>query len=393
MTERAPVKQEPMPSDDRFGPEAGNAAPTSTELHFTAAEDVMNAAPPVEIVESLAWAGSLSILVSESGTGKTFVLLDVSAAVDSGATWHGRRVEQGSVAYLSYEGDALGLRLRALREAGRSLEHLYVLRAHDPLSPRVGRDGAEERSLGEITVAAALKAFVVELRTTGRPPIRLIVIDTVRASLTGSEDSSDHVSGYLRAVRRIVGHAPEAAIILAHHAGWQDGENARKRERGSSAWRGNCDATLYLEAGSYDATRGEAPLTLRTIKVRDGEPPGPLHFVRRRVDLELAGRDGAPLSSCIIAPDSRSREHREADRAAAVEASLREIDQVVLKAMRDYPAATSISKLRPYVGLGSRQVQDAVARLLRGELAVEGKRGHPFVLTPAGLAQLTGGDS
>ena len=63
---------------------------------------------------------------------------------------------------------------------------------------------------------------------------------------------------------------------------------------------------------------------------------------------------------------------------------------VVLRAMRDYPAVTSIARLRRYVGQGTGTVSDAVARILRAGLALEGKRSHPYILTDAGLAQIKG---
>ena len=56
-------------------------------------------------------------------------------------------------------------------------------------------------------------------------------------------------------------------------------------------WR--LHATLYLEAGDYDAERGEAALTLRTLKVRDAERPAPLRLVRRRVELAAWHAQGA----------------------------------------------------------------------------------------------------
>jgi hypothetical protein len=351
---------------------------------------MMNAPQAVEIVEGMLWEGCLTVLAAESGAGKTFVLLDLAAAISDGVYWHGRTVQQGSVVYISYEGDALGLRLRALRDVGNyQLEHLYIVRGADPLSPRVTRDG-EERSIGEITATAALETLAAELAVNHRPPIVAGFIDTVRASLTGSEDSSEHASAYLRAVRRIGSRLPNAAWCLAHHAGWQDGDTQRKRERGSSAWRGNCDATLYLEAGEYDADRGEAPLTLRTLKVRDAERPAPLHLIRRRVELMAADRHGDPLTSCIIERDRRTREDRDSERVQAVEAEHQEADLAVLKAMRDYRDATSISLLRPYVGLRTDVVTASVGRILRAHLATAGKRGQPYTLTPAGSERLNG---
>jgi RecA-family ATPase len=354
------------------------------------ADEIISAPRPVEIVEGFAWAGCLSVLVSESGTGKTFVLLDVAAAVSSGKAWHRRDVLQGSVAYLSYEGDALGLRLRAIRDkTGHRLEHLYVLRAHDPLSPHVTRDG-EERSIGELTVVGAVEALAAKLLATNRPPLRILVIDTVRASLVGSEDSSEHVAAYLRAVRRIMARVPDAAGILAHHAGWQDGENQKKRERGSSAWRGNCDATLYLETGVYNSASGQAELTLTALKVRDAEKSAPLYFVRRRVDLLERDRHGAQVTSCIIEPDPRSREDRDAETAAKLDQQQSHVDLELLRTMAEHPEATT-SKEHLGVLLNWRKtvVIDALGRLVcRGWVRMPTKQRQPYTLTDAGIKAL-----
>ncbi len=102
-------------------------------------------------------------------------------------------------------------------------------------------------------------------------------MDTVRASLSGSEDSSETVSAYLRAIRRQLRHLPGAGAILAHHSGWQDGDQKRRRERGSSSFRGNVDGTLYLEVSDERGSEDVA-LSLRTLKRRDGERPRPSTF-------------------------------------------------------------------------------------------------------------------
>ncbi len=346
---------------------------------------------PVEIVEGVVCADQLAVLAAESGTGKTFVLLSLGAAVADGVGWHGRAVEAGSVVYVSFEGDALHLRVRALHEiGGHRLARLHIIRASDPLSPRLTRDG-EVGSLGEALIAAELDAIARDIEAAGEPPIRLCIVDTVRASLTGSEDNSEAVSAYLRAVRRLMAHTPGAAWLLAHHTGWQDGEAPRKRERGSSAWRGNCDATFYLEAGEYDAMRGEAALTLRALKVRDAERPAPLHLIRRRVNLLLANRYGEPVTSCVIERDRRTREDRETEQARAAESEQRATDRVVLQAIATRPeAATSQDRIRLLVGLRRDPVYAALARLLaRGWLAPPARQRHPYTVTAAGRAALS----
>ena len=376
------------PTCHRENCEGHDARDQSGGLTFVPASVVIAEPRPIAIVEGVAFADRVTVLVSVSGSGKTFLALDLSAHVSADLPWHGRSIQCGSVAYVSFEGDALGLRLRALREvAGQRLEHVYILRGVEPLSPIVDRDRLELSSRGELSVAAALEALTTDLAATNRPPIRLLVIDTVRASLSGSEDSSEAVSAYLRSVRRLMTRVPGAAALLLHHAGWQDGDTTRKRERGSSAFRGNCDATLYLEAEEYDAERGAARLILSALKVRDAERPAPFSLIRRRVDLNEMDTHGEPVTSCIIERDRRTREDREAEHQQAVNAEHRKVDQTVLKAMVDFPAATSIARLRPYVGLRTGVVTDAVGRILRAGWAVEGPRGQPYTVTAAGRAR------
>src|SRR5262245_39498088 len=86
--------------------------PATPRLTVYRARDLIHEPRPVEIIEGLAWEGRLTVVVAPSGDGKTFVLLDAAAAISDGVSWHGRTVRQGSVFYVSFEGDALGLRIR-----------------------------------------------------------------------------------------------------------------------------------------------------------------------------------------------------------------------------------------------------------------------------------------
>lgn len=375
--------------EDHLPPDPARPHPARPALRFQAAAGIIGEPAPDPIVEGALWENCLTVLAAESGAGKTFVQIDLSAAVSAGTPWHGRDTQQGAVAYVAFEGDALNLRFRAARDIrGHRLEHVYVLRAHEPLSPRVTHDG-EACSPGERALTTQLELLAADLTTRSLPPIRLVVIDTVRASLSGSEDSSEHVSAYLRAVRRCMAVVPGAGVLLAHHAGWQDGDTQRKRERGSSAWRGNVDATLYLEAGDYDRDRGEAPLTLRALKVRDGERPSPLHLIRRRVDLAVFDRRGRPLDSCVIEPDRRTHQDIEAERVATVEAEADAMDRRVLQAISERPDITSQETIRLLVGARKALVAESIARLVRRGDVLPGRQRHPYTVTETGRIRLT----
>lgn len=369
---------------------AGDCGPRATAAPaFVPASAVMAERPADWLIEDLVPCGGVAVLAGESGAGKTFVALDAAASVAEGVEWFGAAVKAGSVAYATFEADALGLRLQALRGKGAKLDNLYLLRASDPLSPRVERDGTEDASQGERVVTGALQRLAADLAENGRPPIVAVFVDTVRASLSGSEDSSENVSAYLRAVRRILTAVPGAAAVLVHHAGWQDGEMKRKRERGSSAFRGNVDATLYLETAE-DAGDGRVFLTLRTLKVRDAERRPPLRMVRERVDVPGFDRHGNPLSSCIVTADTRTRLDVEAGRAAELAAADRRLDLEVLQVMADHPEATNRERVRSLVRGNKLAVGDAITRVLRSKWATEGKRGEPYTVTPDGREALQG---
>lgn len=364
--------------------------PATPRLTVLSALDAMNEPAPTEIVEGVAWAGCVTVLVAESSAGKTFVALDLAAAVSAGLSWHGRAVSQGSVLHVGYEGDAIGLRLRAIHVHRKAaLTHVYRVRANAPLSPIVTRDG-ETASMGEVDVRTALKVTRDKLSADELPPLVLIVFDTVRASMSGSEDSSESVSAYLRVIRRLLESAPGAAALLVHHAGWQDGDTQKKRERGSSAFRGNVDATLYLEAGEYQPETESAPLTLHTHKVRDGEKPPELRMIRQRVTFDETDPHGKPITSCVIDPDGRSPADFAAERATKAADADRRTDLAVLRAIQRTPsAATSYERIREAAGLKKEHVNASISRLIQlGWLDQPEKQRHPYTLTADGLRAL-----
>jgi AAA domain-containing protein len=378
-----------VPPDDR----PATPRPLTPKLAVISARDVIAQPRPAEILEGVAFANCVSVLVSESGAGKTFVLLSMAAAIADGVPWMGRATAHGGVIYVGFEGDALGVRLRALKHIhGHRLDNLHTIPANNPISPRIARDGSEQPSIGEEQITDALAETASSLAAAGAVPIRLIIVDTVRASLSGSEDSSENVSAYLRAVRRLLARVPGTAAILAHHAGWQDTtENPRKRERGSSAFRGNVDATLYLEAGEADEVRGETALILRTLKLRDAEKPPPLNLIRRRVELLEMDCRGEPLTTCVIDRDRRTRADREAGHLAVVSAANKEADLRTLRAIVDRPdVATAQDRLALLLNVRKAAVGGSLSRLVGLGWALPGKRGHPYAVTDAGRQALAG---
>jgi hypothetical protein len=367
------------------------AAKRSCGLTIQRACDVISLPRPIAIVEGIAYADRLTVAVAESQVGKTFVALSIAASVSDGIAWHGRSICQGSVLYVDFDGDALGVRLRALRDRGHRLEHFYRVHGHNPLSPQLTRD-REAPSVGEGELTEALIGLATELARVNRPPIMLVVIDTIRASMIGSEDLSDAVSAYLRAIRRIARCVPGAAFMLVHHAGWQDGVCQRRRERGSSAWRGNTDVTLYLEIDEEGVEADAAPLILSVLKDRDHEKAAPLRLIRRRVELAERDERGLPVTSCVIERDDRTREDRESQAAMGIRQEAQALDLRVLRAIAERPdVATSQEAIRLILGVRKAVVADSLARLVMSGWALPGPRKQPYTVTDVGRLALQGG--
>ncbi|MGH9320442.1 MAG: AAA family ATPase, partial [Vicinamibacteria bacterium] len=360
--------------------------PVSTVGEFISARELAREAPRECIVEDAVYRDGITVLAGESGSGKSFVVADMGAAVSEGHRWHGRDVIQGGVAYVAFEADALSLRCQALEAQERGIDDLHFLKASDPLSPVIQRDGSELPSLGEEVLTDRLHRLSEYLRENGRPPIVLLAIDTVRASLSGSEDSSSDVSAYLRAIRRILGTLPGAGALLNHHTGWQDGETQRKRERGSSAFRGNVEITLYL-AVANDSDTARVELELSTLKARDSERRVPLRLIRRRIDLLGFDKFGNPLSSCIIESDPRTYKEmmaeREAAESEAAKTKQEALAREVLTVIRDH-RPTSLSVIRGLVRGKRDDVYGAVAQLQRARLISKDGHRDPFTITEAG---------
>ena len=68
------------------------------------ADEFTSRPAPSWIVKGVIPRAELVVLFGESGSGKSFIALDIAAAIDRGMEWRGRRVKQGRVIYICAEG-------------------------------------------------------------------------------------------------------------------------------------------------------------------------------------------------------------------------------------------------------------------------------------------------
>ena len=211
------------------------------------AMEVMQMAPPEWLVDDTVPRDGISMLVGQSGVGKSFMAVDLAMHIAAGKPWLGHEVKQGPVIYVAAEGfGGMSPRINSwMRQHGSGVSKIPLF----ILGRALFLMNAEE-------VENLLE--MCEEQADERPV--LIIIDTVaKAMFGGDENSAQAIGTFLQScdvLKRVTG----AAILLLHHLR-KDG----LAERGSSALRAGVDQQMLLRA------RGDS-LTLKCQKQKDFAP-------------------------------------------------------------------------------------------------------------------------
>ena len=371
---------------DRLIRSAKDVGPVAYEVMD--ADGILSEPDRDQVVEGLLDEDTTGALISESGAGKSFLILDLGASIATGTEWCGRKVKRGTFVYFAFESDNLKKRIRALKTKFPNLaRNFYLIRARKTITRVRKRDGTESPSEGEQMMVATLRVIARRIARQGGDPIRLIAIDTFRRSHTGSENDSDEVDAYLRVVADLRAQYPGSVGLVAHHAGWQDDDKAKKRARGSSAFQGNNDTVLFLEADKADDP-SLVRLTLTGQKERDSETGAEIRLQRKRVEVAGIDNFGNALTSCVIEPDPRSRREVMAEIAERIESKKveqnAEIDFLVMRVIKKGDI-TNVNTVAEVVGRRLKTVADSVKRVqTQGYVRRSGNSKSPYILTPAG---------
>lgn len=260
---------------------AGIDATASHDLtSWTLSPAEMMARPrPEPIVSGLLYRDTLAWLIGKSGSFKSFVALDLAAAVadEGGRKWLGRAVYGGPVLYVAAEGaGGMGLRIQAW-----TLHHGRPMSERLRLLPRA----VQAKSDGW--------AMLVELARQVGPA--LVVIDTQARVSVGVNENSNTEIGELIARLDELRAATRACVLVVHHIGRQ-GEDAR----GASALDGAQDTELKVErVGGPKALR----VKLTVDKQKDAPDTDAITLDLESVDLGRDDVTGEALSSLVVLPD------------------------------------------------------------------------------------------
>lgn len=210
-------------------------------------------------------ARGLIVIWGASGSGKTFIALDMICAVLRGLRWAGRRTRGGgAAAYIAAEGhlrDRLDAYLRHNDLAPTDLCGLRIL----------------DSAVNLLDPAADIQPLLEALREVAREAggLAMVVIDTLNRVMPGGDENSPEDMGRLIAAAKMIERELECGVVFIHHSG----KDESRGSRGHSSLKAATDAELSIK-------RDGDIRTVTTEKVRDGADGEVLMTFRlRSVDL------------------------------------------------------------------------------------------------------------
>lgn len=228
---------------------------------------------PAWLIKGVLPHAELIVLFGESGSGKTFLTLDLSMSVARGVDWRGRRTKSGRVVYIAAEGGG-GFRNRLTAYARQheiELDELPFGVIH--AAPNfLQRDDALD--VGRAIVAAG--------------GADVIVVDTFAQVTPGANENAAEDVGKALAHCRGLHRATGAVVLLVHHAG----KDSTKGARGWSGLRAAADAEI-------EVVRTPQGRLARITKQKDGEDGLEFGFALESIVIG-EDDDGDEVSSCVV---------------------------------------------------------------------------------------------
>lgn len=230
----------------------------------------LNSLPPLEWrVKGLITTRGLFQVYGPSMSGKSFMMLDMLAAIAEGRTWFGHRTKPCDVVLVCLEGEQ-GIRNRVAaweKHNCRKLPDNFLIIAQ-PWSIITKKDIMD------------LSAVI--------PKGALIVIDTQNRAAPGINESASEDMGAVIEGAKVLERTVEGAVGLVAHTG----KDASRGSRGHSSQLPAMDAAIEM-------TREGDIREWRAVKVKDGQDGQGGRFGLRVIEL-WEDEDGEMATSCVV---------------------------------------------------------------------------------------------
>lgn len=254
---------------------AENYSAGSRSFRLLTADDIRQLPPIRWLVREVLPDTGVAAVYGQSGSGKSFLVLDLAAAIAGGREWFGRKVRQTNVVYVCLEGEG-GLRQR--QEAWEQRNGAAM--------PAGFRSLLEPFSLAATGDVEALAAAVCEEVGKGA----VVVLDTLNRAAAGVDENSSKEMGAVIASAKRLQSLIGGLVLLVHHSG-------KDETRGP---RGHSSLVAALDA-SVEVKRSGPRREWQVRKSKDGRDDFGEAFLLETVPLP-PDAEGEPVTSCVVAP-------------------------------------------------------------------------------------------
>lgn len=248
------------------------------------------------IVQALIPAGEPVLIYGESGSGKTYLTLDMAMCLARGVPFFGRRILQPlGVVYCAYEAG------RGFKDRLRGYRNHYGLRPEDDIPfalltqpPDLWNDPNHTGKLIEEIQWIAREKFKV--------PLGAVVIDTHNAATPGASEIDSKEIGVIINRYHAIRKATGASLWIVSH------KNAEGRMRGNQQLYNRIETALDVSK-VYERkdkelveTRDSGGHILRTVRVhkqREGRSGDQWRFILRSVEAGRLDAFGEQVTGCV----------------------------------------------------------------------------------------------
>jgi putative NADH-flavin reductase len=237
----------------------------------------LSLAPPMDwLIKGVLPRGELGVLFGASGSGKTFVALDLAFSVARGIAWRDRRTTRGRVAIIAAEGGAgIGKRGEAYARY-----HEFNLQGVDVHVITAAPNFLDSDDVSEV---------IAELNNIG--PVDLVIVDTFAQVTPGANENTSEDVGRALANLKLLHEATRAMNLVVAHAG----KDLSKGVRGWSGLKAAADVQIEV-VRHEDGTR-----EIIIEKMKDGEDGIRWAFRLEVVEVGI-DYDGDIVTSCVAVP-------------------------------------------------------------------------------------------
>lgn len=218
----------------------------------------------------------LAALYGPPGCGKSFLAIDMLAAIADGRTWFDHATTAAPCVYVGLEGEAgVAQRVQAYCAQRTAPDRLRVV-----LTPLDLRRHDDREELAAAILAAGMGAGVV-------------AIDTLNRAAPGVDENDASSMGLLIDAAKDLRERVGGLVLLVHHAG----KDITRGLRGHSSLLAALDAVI-------EVTREGDRRGWQLAKAKDAGDDESRPF---RLDVVELGQDadGWPVSSCVVEPEAK----------------------------------------------------------------------------------------